>query len=61
MDLALTQTDQMLPPPRRHYKRFTPQQWEEQKDRIRELWIVQDKKAGEVVRILKECHGFEVG
>jgi hypothetical protein len=61
MDLAATQNGQMLPPSRRPYKRVTPQIWEQKKDQIRELYIVQDKTLKDVVRILKDRDGFDVG
>jgi hypothetical protein len=61
MDLVSTQQGQMLPPSRRPYKRISSQQWEDQKDHIRELFIEQDKTHEDVVRILKESHGFDVG
>ena len=63
MDLASTQNDQMLPPrapPRRPYKRVTPEIWEQKKDQIRELFMVQGKKLKDVVRILKDRDGFDV-
>jgi hypothetical protein len=61
VDLASTQNDQMLPPPRRPYKRVTPQKWEQKKDQIRELFIVQGKTLKDIVRILKDSNGFDVG
>jgi hypothetical protein len=56
-----TQQGQMLPPPRRPYKRISSKEWEDQKDCIRDLFIVQDKTHNDVVRILKESYGFDVG
>jgi Clr5 domain len=61
MDPASTQQGQMLPPSRRPYKRISSQQWEDQKDRIRELFIKQNRTYEDVVRILKESHDFDVG
>jgi hypothetical protein len=61
MNPASTQRGQMLPPPRRPYRRITSQKWEEQKDHIHELFVEQQKTHMDVVRILKERHGFDVG
>jgi hypothetical protein len=61
MDLASTQNDQMPPPPRRPYKRVTTQKWEQKRDQINELFIVQGKTLKDVVRILKDRDGFDVG
>jgi len=51
----------MQPPSRRPYKRVSPQQWEQQKDRICELFIDQDKTHEEVIEIMKEHYGFDIG
>lgn len=40
---------------------FTSEKWEEQKDHIHEPFVEQPKTHIDVVRILKERHGFDVG
>jgi hypothetical protein len=52
---------QMQPPARRQYKRISPHQWEEQKERIRALYIEQEKPMAKVVEIMKDLYGFEAG
>lgn len=51
----------MLPPARRPYKRISPQEWEEQKDQIRNLYIDQDQPMVEVAETMKDKYGFDAG
>jgi len=51
----------MPPPARRPYKRISPQEWEEQKDQIRTLYIDQDQSIAEVAETMKYTYGFDAG
>ncbi|KAH6664268.1 hypothetical protein B0J14DRAFT_706689 [Halenospora varia] len=51
----------MPPPARRQYKRISPQEWEEQKDQIRNLYISQDQSIVEVAENMKDKYGFDAG
>lgn len=48
-------------PPRRPYKRVSAREWEQHKDRIRELFIDQGNTHEDVVDILRENHDFDIG
>ncbi|KAK2765373.1 hypothetical protein FQN54_008219 [Arachnomyces sp. PD_36] len=62
MDLSSSQQGQMLPPPRRPYKRIPRQEWERQKPHIQALYNRNESmKLKDILQVLKEQHDFDVG
>ena len=51
----------MPPPLRRPYKRVSTREWEQHKNRIRELFMDQGKTHKDVVDVLRESYSFDIG